>query len=297
MLRQQPGLRMPVLWSVIACAIIACGSRPAEGIGPLFGKSDPMGPKTNAQAKAQAIQSIPRKLLDPQALAKVDAVLADTAMYRRLPIRVMPCDPDMYLFLVRQPDVVVNIWDVLKMSNLAMEQTGPTSFDMVDNAGTEGTVEFLYQSADTHIIFSEGRYRGPLIKKPITGRSIVVLKTGYVREPDGRYFITSRLDAFVQVDHEGLELLTKTIHPLVGKVADVNFTQTVAFVGSLSKTAEVDPDGVRRLASQLDKVMPNVARKFAQVSDKVAIRAAQKPSPTVHGASSVARRPTGSRTR
>jgi hypothetical protein len=297
MLRQQPGLRMPVLWSVIACAIIACGSRPAEGIGPLFGKSDPMGPKTNAQAKAQAIQSIPRKLLDPQALAKVDGVLADTAMYRRLPIRVMPCDPDMYLFLVRQPDVVVNIWDVLKMSNLAMEQTGPTSFDMVDNAGTEGTVEFLYQSADTHIIFSEGRYRGPLIKKPITGRSIVVLKTGYVREPDGRYFITSRLDAFVQVDHEGLELLTKTIHPLVGKVADVNFTQTVAFVGSLSKTAEVDPDGVRRLASQLDKVMPNVAREFAQVSGKVAIRAAQQPMPSTHGVPSVARRPAGARTR
>lgn len=297
MLRQYPGLRMPVLWSVIACAIIACVSRPAEGVGPLFGKSDPMGPKTNAEAKAQAIQSIPRELLDPQALAKVDAVLADTAMYRRLPIRVMPCDPDMYLFLVRHPDVVVNIWDVLKMSNLAMEQTGPTTFDMVDNAGTEGTVEFLYQSADTHIILSEGRYRGPMIKKPITGRSVVVLKTGYVREPDGRYFITSRLDAFVQVDHEGLELLTKTIHPLVGKVADVNFTQTVAFVGSLSKTAEVDPDGVRRLAGQLDKVSPDVARRFAQISDKVAIKAAQTPVPPTRSASSVARRSTSARTR
>ena len=145
----------------------------------------------------------------------------------------------------------------------------------------------LYQSADTHIIFSEGRYRGPLIKKPLTGRSIVVLKTGYVREPDGRYYITSRLDAFVQVDHEGLELLTKTIHPLVGKVADVNFIQTVAFVGSLSKTAEVDPDGVRRLAGQLDQVSPDVARQFANVSSKVAIRAAQKPVPSTRRVSSI----------
>ncbi len=292
MLRLRPGPIAPVVWTVIAWMVLL-GAPSAEGAGPLFGKSDPMGAKTNAAAKANAIRSIPRDRLDPAALAKVDAVLADTAMFRRMPIRVVPCDPDMYLFLVRHPDVVVNIWDVLKMSNLAMEQTGERTYDTVDNAGTNGTVEYLYQSSDTHIILSEGRYQGPLIKKPITGRSIVVLKTGYVREPDGRYYITSRLDAFVQVDHGALELLTKAFHPLVGKVADVNFTQTVAFVGSLSKTAEVDPDGMRRLAGQLDKVLPDVAQQFAQLSEKVAIKAAQQPLPLTRGVSSVARRPGG----
>ena len=296
MRRRRPASAVPVVWSMFALVMI-CIPRSAAGVGPLFGKSDPMGPKTNAEARVSAIRSIPRDLLDPQALAKIDSVLADTAMYRRMPIRVMPCDPDMYLFLVRHPDVVVNIWDVLKMSNLAMEQTGPQTFDMADNAGTQGKVEFLYQSPDLHIVFSEGRYRGPMIKKPLTGRSIVLLKTGYVREPDGRYYITSRLDAFVQVDHEGLELLTKTIHPFVGKVADVNFTQTVAFVGSLSKTAEVDPDGVRRLAEQLDKVAPAVARQFACVSDKVAIRAAQKPMPPTRRVSSIDRWQTRTATR
>lgn len=288
MQRQRTGLTLPIVaGSVIAWTLIACTPPFVEAVGPLFGKSDPMGPKTNSEARAAAIQSIPRHLLSPEALGKVDAVLGDTAMYRCLPIRVMPCDPDMYLFLVRHPDVVVNIWDVLKMSNLAMEQTGTTTYEIVDNAGTEGTVEFLYQSPDVHILYSEGRYRGPLIKKPMTGRSIVVLKTGYVREPDGRYYITSRLDAFVQVDHEGLELLTKTIHPFLGKVADVNFIQTIAFVGSLSKTAEVDPGGVRRLARQLDKVSPEVARRFAQVSDKVAVRAAEKATPPAGRISSI----------
>ncbi len=289
MLRLRPGPTALVVWTVIACTVFVCATPRAEAIGPLFGKSDPMGAKTNAAAKASAIRAIPRDLLAPEARAKVDAVLADTAMFRRMPIRVVPCDPDMYLFLVRHPDVVVNIWEVLKMSNLAMEQTGSKTFSMVDNAGTEGSVEFLYQSPDTHILFSEGRYQGPMIKKPVTGRSVIVLKTGYVREPDGRYYITSRLDAFVQVDHQGLELLTKTLHPLVGKVADVNFTQTIAFVGSLSKTAEVDPDGMRRLAGQIRKVSPDVARQFAGISENVAIKAAQQPLPPTR-VPSVARR-------
>ncbi len=297
MLRQYPGPRVPVVWTVIACSVLVCGPSCAEAVGPLFGKSDPMGPKISAEAKASAIRAIPMDLLDPTARAKVEGVLADTAMFRRMPIRVVPCDPDMYLFLIRHPDVVVNIWEVLQMSNLAMKQTGPTTYDMVDNAGTEGTVEFLYQSADTHVLLSEGRYQGPLIKKPITGRSLVVLKTGYVREPDGRYYITSRLDAFLQVDHEGLELLTKTIHPLLGNVADLNFTQTVAFVGSLSKTAEVDPDGMRRLAGQLKKVAPEVAGQFAQVSDQVAAKAAQESLPATREVSTLTRRPDDQATR
>lgn len=289
MLRQRPGLGVPVAWAVMVCAVFTFMPMRLEGAGPLFGKSDPLGPKISAEAKASAIRSIPMDLLEPAARAKVEAVLADTAMFRRMPIRVVPCDPDMYLFLVRHPDVVVNIWEVLEMSNLAMKQTGPNTYDLVDNAGTEGTVEFLYQSADTHILLSEGRYHGPLIKKPITGRSIVILKSGYVREPDGRYYVTSRLDAFLQVDHEGLELLTKTIHPLLGNVADLNFTQTVAFVGSLSKTAEVDPDGMRRLAGQLKNVTPEVAGQFAQISDQVAIKAAQEPVPPTREAAVMAR--------
>ncbi len=75
------------------------------------------------------------------------------------------------------------------------------------------------------MIFSEGCYEGPIMAKPVTGRTLVVLKTGHAREPDGRYYITSRLDAFMQVDHQAIEWVTKTLQPLVGKVADVNYTQ------------------------------------------------------------------------
>ena len=38
-----------------------------------------------------------------EAIQKVDAVLANVALFRRMPVRVIPCDPDLYLFLVRHP--------------------------------------------------------------------------------------------------------------------------------------------------------------------------------------------------
>lgn len=261
----------------------------AAGPLPLLRNPDPYGPQTDPEARASAIAGIPRDRMSREARQKVDAVLANTALFRRMPVQVIPCDPDLYLFLVRHPDVVVNIWDVLKLSKLAMQQTGPSTFDVVDNAGTDGSVEYLYQSADTHVIFSEGRYEGPMLTKPVTGRTLIVLKTGYVRETDGRYYITSRLDAFLQVDHQGVELITKTLHPLVGKVADVNYSQTLAFVGSLSKTAEVDPEGMLRLAVRLTKVAPEVRQQFAQISNQIALKAGQ-PAESAPADPEVARR-------
>jgi len=289
MLNRNLGGLTLTLWIAAACIWLGTAST-AHAVGPLFRKPDPLGAKTDAKTKADAMRAIPRDRLTPDALAKVDAVLGDVAIFRRMPIRVVPCDPGMYLFLVRHPDVVVNVWDVLQLSELAMSQTAPGQFAVTDNQGTDGHVEFLYQGSDMHIIYSEGKYDGPLTKKPLTGRSLVVLKTGYVREPDGRYYITSRLDAFVQVDHRGIELLTKTLHPLVGKVADVNFTQTVAFVGSLSKTAEVDPDGMQRLAGRLDKIDPQVAQQFATLSAEVASKAAQLSEKSSVGAPSMVNR-------
>lgn len=238
--------------------------------------ADPYKATTSWEARQDAIRSIPFDKLDEQALSEVRSVLSDVAIFRRLPIHVVPCDPEMYLFLVRHPDVVVGVWETLGLSKMRMRQTAPGEFSLVDGAGASGKVKVLYESFDLHLVLTDGVYDGPLLLKPVRGRSLVVLRTGYVIEPDGRYYITSRLDAFVQVENEGVELLAKTFHPLLGNVADANFLQTSAFLGSLCRTAEENLDGVQRLAANLPRVDPDVRRQFALISERVARRAAQK---------------------
>jgi hypothetical protein len=75
------------------------------------------------------------------------------------------------------------------------------------------------------------------------------------------------------IEPMGAELLTKTVSPLMGKTADNNFAQTVAFVGSLSRTAEMNNRGVQRLAAQLSHVQPEVRTQFAQLTAQIAQRA------------------------
>ena len=209
------------------------------------------------------MQSIPLEKLAPEDRAKVKSVLANVSVFRRMPVKVVDCNPDLYLFLVRHPDVVINIWELMKVSRLQLRQADENQFQIIEPAGTTAGFQIVHRSHDMHVVYGEGTYEGPLLARPVKGRGVLVLKTGYVRETNGRYYVTSRLDCFLAVEPAGAELLTKTVSPLMGKTADNNFAQTVGFVGSLSRTAELNSRGVQRLAVQLTHVQPEVRAQFA----------------------------------
>jgi hypothetical protein len=107
---------------------------------------------TSEIARHDAMRAIPRERLSLEDRAKVDAVLANVSVFRRLPTKVIDCDPDMYLFLVRHPDVVVNIWELFRISRLQFRQTAEDQFRVVEPAGTKASVELIYQSRGTHLI-------------------------------------------------------------------------------------------------------------------------------------------------
>jgi hypothetical protein len=224
---------------------------------------------TSDAAKKDAVQSIPMNKLPPEDRARVESVIQNVSIFRRMPVKVVDCNPDMYLFLVRHPDVVVNIWELMNVSHLQLRQTDENQYKLVEPAGTVAQFSYIYRSHDTHILYGEGSYEGPLMSRPAKGRGVLVLKCGYVRETNGRYYVTSRLDSFMTIEPFGVELLGKTVSPIMGKTVDNNFAQTVAFVGSLSRTAEVNSRGVQRLAMQLKHVSPDVREQFADVAAKM----------------------------
>ncbi|MCH8924462.1 MAG: hypothetical protein IIA67_15095, partial [Planctomycetes bacterium] len=66
------------------------------------------------------------------------------------------------------------------------------------------------------------------------------------------------------------------LQPMVGKASDTNFNETAAFVSRVSRTAERNPAGMKRLAKKLSNLTPEVREKFAGLSVRVGEKAKQR---------------------
>ena len=267
-------VRAAAMWGMVFLGLASAGPASAQHL--LAGWSDPMQATSSYAAQQEAMRSIPLDKLDADARDRAVSVLSNVTAYRRLPVRVVCCDPHLYALAVCHPDVVVNIWEVLGISQLKLRQTAPEAFRIEETEGTSAALEFIYHDRRVHVIYGEWTYSGKLLAEPVKGRCLAMLRCSCARDSDGAYYITSRLDGFVSVEPGGVELLTKIFHPLVAKTADANFTQTVAFVGSLSRTAEVNARGMQRLAAKLSHVEPQVRKQLAAIAADIGKRAAEE---------------------
>ena len=197
-------------------------------------------------------------------------------MFRRMPDNVVECDPELYRFLIRHPEVVVNIWQLMGITKVDIERKGPFTLDATDGVGTVTETELVYGTHDTHLIYCEGSYEGPLFPRPLTGRCVLLLKSDFASERDDRWQVTNRLDVFLQVDHVGVDAFTRTLHPLFGKSADLNFVESTKFLERISRTSEENGPGMQRLAERLDKVEPDVRSRFAELTTEVYHNAQQR---------------------
>jgi len=229
----------------------------------------PVPATTSRAARNEAVQAIPFDQLNEPTQAKVWDVVSKPSMYRRMPVEAIDCDADLYLFLVRYPEVVVNIWDVMGVTKVAVRRTGEYALTASDGAGTLSNVELVYGTRDTHLFYATGKYEGRLTKRPVTARCVLLLKSGYTKTGNGRTIVTNRLDLFIRFDNAGADILAKTLHPLVGRTADFNFKASIGFLSRVSHAAETNSYGVKRLAARLTKVDPAVRRRFAELSGKV----------------------------
>src|SRR5436190_4662381 len=228
------------------------------------------------QARDEAIQSLPLSELTAETRRKLMAVCERPTIYRRLPQQSIACDPALHMFLIRNPEVVVNIWQLMGVASMTADRQGPYLWKGNDGAGTTCDVELVYGTDNLHVLYSDGFYEGSLLKHKITGRCVMLLKSGYAIGADRRPHVASRLDLFLQIDNLAADVVARTLSPWVGKVADANFHESCVFASKLSQTAEQNSPGVQRLADKLNKVDPPVRDEFSRLAAAVQQRAAAR---------------------
>jgi hypothetical protein len=104
----------------------------------------------------------------------------------------------------------------------------------------------------------------------------MLLRSSSIRETNGRRYVTVKVDTFVRIENLGIEIIAKTVQPWIAKTADQNLIETLTFVSNFSRTAEKNPQGMKRLANRLDAVDEPTRRELVTLCFRTAERYAQR---------------------
>jgi hypothetical protein len=208
---------------------------------------------TSEATQAEARRSIPLAKIDPQFRPAVAAVIGEPTIFRRMPTSVVDCCPELFTFLAQNPEVMVEIWRHLGVSQVTLTRIDERTCKISDGAGTTGTLVIVEQTCEEGaqnriVMLANGSFSGKPFQQPISAQCVFVLTSGSKEETNGRRFVAARMDAFIKLDRMSLALVAKAVHPFVGQTADRNFTDTMLFVSNLSYTAEKRPEAIEQVA-------------------------------------------------
>ena len=257
---------------------ITCFLRSAQGQELATGTS-------SRRLRKEVVRSLPYAQLNAQTKAKIGDILEKPSLYRRLPVTAISVDPEYLQFLIRYPETVVGIWELMGITQMQTRRVAPFTLNTDDGAGTTSSMELLYGSPNLHIYYGDGLYEGPVLKRKLRGECVIIvhtrpraeINTGEIKpnRPGEPLQTACQLDVFLKLENGTAGMIAKTISPIVGPTADHNFTESLKFVERLNKTTAKNGPGVQRMAERLD-IDPHVIQKYQEVSGRVHQRAVER---------------------
>lgn len=210
---------------------------------------------SSGTARKAAATRVPLAHMAPTNRQRAEAILNETSLFRELPLLSFECEPAIYRFFTTHPDVAVSIWQVLRISQFQMWQTGPNEYEADAGDGTVGTVDVLYRGQDEQVILCEGALSSPILPQNIRASALMHLRSSFAPGPDGRPRVTSHLCLFVSFPSQTVETAAKIISPLGNAIIDRNFSEVSLFVCMMSLAMQRQPGWVEQLSDRLENVL------------------------------------------
>ncbi len=225
---------------------------------------------SNSKAfRQEAIASLPTARLTKEATQRILSIANSPTIYRRLPSQAIDCDREMFLFLARNPEVMVGMWDLMGITKVKTTRTGPYQLDADDGNGTKCSIDLVYGDPNVHIYVTEGSYDGMLTARPLKGKGVVILKSTYAKGANDRTTVTGTIELFMQVESLGLDLVARTLSGMIGRSADYNFIETARFVGQISQASERNPPAMIDVANRMPQITDQTRQQFIGVISEV----------------------------
>jgi hypothetical protein len=193
---------------------------------------------------------LPLEQIAEQHRGNVADVIRNHTLHRRGAPDTFPANPRIYLALLEQPVLTLSLWKDVGESPARLQQTGPGRFVGSDGSGTSASWEYLIKSPRLHVMLCELDYVSPRGAARLTGRIVLILRTGYFKETGGESWIRHEVEAFVKVDSTAWKALAVTLRPIVESVLEDQVQEAGLFISLMARLVETYPDWATGVAQQ-----------------------------------------------
>lgn len=251
---------------LVASAGAAAERSPAGGFAAAFAEAGFAG----RDACRRSLETLPADRMAAEDRRLIEHFGRSTTLHRRLPVETIQCDTALLEFVLSKPETLVDVWRVLGISRVSLDPAGPGRWRLADGYGTVGVVRLLHHERSPTggllVFHGRGGYTGSLSPKPLTGSCLLVVRHEAVADRDRRAAQRVEVEAFLEVDGLGLEIVTRTLQPLIVRSAAANVHEICLFVTQFSTAACRNPAGMARLAEQLPRTGPADRRTLVSLA-------------------------------
>jgi hypothetical protein len=208
---------------------------------------------------------IPWKSLPEPIRTKLEEVIDQATVHHRCPSEVFASSPELYLLYLNDPVLTLELWKAIGGSHATLEAVGPGQFEGADGHVSTGKWEFVYRSPELNVIYAEGQYRGPLLGTTLETKSVLILRTAYFQERDGKKYVKHQLDGFVKADAGNLKPLAKALKPVFQKNVESTMQESMWFVSLMCRYTLYDPHTIASSLEHIDKIAPSTKTRLQQL--------------------------------
>lgn len=194
----------------------------------------------------------PVERVNPVWTCKLQAIIQNHTTASKVgPVRTSLSE-SMYRYLLDHPPFTADMIRRLHLGLYRSVERGPGRFWGDDGEGTKGIVELVYEDPTSRVYFLEGTHESRLLPH-VTGKAVVFLRVGVVRDANGNEATDSILVAYTKLDNRFLSGLVSLLHPLVSKIVTNRLQKGVETVDRLGMVMKQDP---QRVMAELENPPP-----------------------------------------
>ncbi len=244
-----------VATGLVAAAAIACTSSGSLAAGLGNRRIDPA-------------EVVPLDRLPAESREQVAEIIRDATFHRQGEPDTFPCDGNLYLHLVNEPLLPLNLWKNLADSPVQLRKVAPNRYEGSDGSGSTAVWEFVYRSARLHVMVAYFNYVSPRGNARIEARIVLLVHADYVRDRSGEPMVRHDVEAFVKVDSKGWKTLARTVRPIIEKVLEDQVREAGYFISLMSRLVITYPNWACQVVGARTDIDPAIRKRFQEMVQK-----------------------------